>query len=374
MTQADHPASLRLANGLELRTRSLAGRRTAAVALWWRAGRLHERPDEAGAAHLFEHLVQEALPAGASAGWGGAVNGQSGREWTVWHALLPAAAAPEFLKALAHALRAPLPPDSRLERERRVLAAERTAAAGRDLWEHCALRAAFGTHPVARPLAVQPVLDRAGLDAFRTRLLHGPRLRVTAAGSLDPYALAAALRPLESLPAQVSGEPEPAAPPLPARPSRHPLPTATGALWFLPFPADEAAAVAVLEPLLADPVVGALPRVLRDAAKPLYGLHSELEFCAGIGLWWLWADDARAAAALEAAFTRRLAAGFAPAELARARAWQRARRVLADEDLLGCLEELAGVRPAPPARVPGATALARTLAACWERRCLVLGN
>ena len=374
MSRADQPASLRLANGLELRTRPVSGRSTAAVALWWHAGRLHEQPDEAGAAHLIEHLVLEALPAGRCARWGGAVNGQSGREWTVWHALLPAESAPEFLGTLARALLAPLPPASRLERECRVLAAETGGAAARDLWEHCALRTAFGTHPVARPLAVAAHPDRERLAAFRARLLCGSRLRITAAGGLDPEALAAALRPLESLPAGSAEAPEPSVPALPARPGRHRIAAGTGALWLLPFPAGDAAAVAVLAPLLADPVLGALPRVLRDTREPLYGLHSEVEFCAGIGLWWLWAEDVGAAAALEAALARRLAAGFAPAELARARAWQRARRVLAGEDLLGCLEELAGVRPAPPARLPSASALARTLAACWERRCLVLGS
>ena len=138
---------LRLANGVELHTRPIAARATAAVALWWHAGRLHESPDEVGAAHLLEHLVCEALPAAALARWGGAVNGQSGREWTVWHALLPAAAAPDFLRTLLRALRAPLPPDAHIEHESRVLAAEIGAESVRDCWEQQALRACWQMRP-----------------------------------------------------------------------------------------------------------------------------------------------------------------------------------------------------------------------------------
>lgn len=361
----------RLANGLELHVRPIAARVTAAVALWWHAGRLHESPDEVGAAHLLEHLVCEALPAAGHARWGGAVNGQSGREWTVWHALLPAAAAPDFLRTLVRALRAPLPPDAHIQRESRVLAAEIGAETARDHWERQALRACFGAHPVARPLAVLPHLDRAGLTAFRARLLTGPRLRVTAAGGMDPDALAAAIRPLEELPD--SHIPEPAAPALPIQPCHQRL-DAAGALWLLPFAPTEAAAVAELALLLADPLVGELPRQLRDAAEPLYGLHCELEFCAGIGLWWLRIDAGRLAAVLEAGIEQRIVTGFTAAELARVRALRHARQVLEREDLLGQLEVLAGARPAPPARSASAATLARVLAACWQRRCRVLGN
>ncbi|MBK9428551.1 MAG: insulinase family protein [Gammaproteobacteria bacterium] len=362
---------LRLANGVELHTRPIAARATAAVALWWHTGRLHESPDEVGAAHLLEHLVCEALPAAALARWGGAVNGQSGREWTVWHALLPAAAAPDFLRTLVWALRAPLPPDAHVQRESRVLAAEIGAATARDHWEHGALRACFGAHPLARPLAVLPDLDLAGLTAFRARLLTGPRLRVTAAGGLDPDALAAAIRPLEELPASRAAEP--AAPALPIQPC-YQRRSAAGALWLLPFALTEAAAVAELALLLADPLVGELPRQLRNAAEPLYGLHCELEFCAGIGLWWLRIDAGRVAAVLEAGIEQRIATGFTAAELARVRALRHARQILEGEDLLGQLEVLAGARPAPPTRSASAATLARVLATCWQRRCRVLGD
>ncbi|MGB5147924.1 MAG: hypothetical protein WBN86_12455, partial [Porticoccaceae bacterium] len=304
--------------------------------------------------------------------WGGAVNGQSGREWTVWHALLPAAAAPDFLRTLVRAVLAPLPPDSQVQREARVLAAEIGAESTRERWEQQALRARFGAHPIARPLAVLPALDRPGLTAFRARLLTGPHMRVTAAGGVDPEALAAAIRPLEKLPD--SRAPETAAPALPTGPRNQRLPAATGALWLLPFALTEAAAVAELTVLLADPLVGELPGQLRHGAEPLYGLHGELEFCAGIGLWWLRIDDGRAAPALEAAIEHRIAHGFAASDLARARALRRARRVLDNEDLLGQLEVLAGARSAPPARSPSAAALTRVLATCWQRRCRVLGD
>jgi hypothetical protein len=65
---------------------------------------------------------------------------------------------------------------------------------------------------------------------------------------------------------------------------------------------------------------------------------------------------------------------FSAAALARVRAWRRARKTLEREDLLGLLEVLAGARPAPPARAPSSATLARVLAACWQRRCRVLGD
>lgn len=359
-----------LANGLELHTRPSAGRHTAAVALWWRAGRLHEGEHESGAAHLLEHLVCEALPTTALARWGGAVNGQSGREWTVWHALLPAAAAPEFLTVLARVLRAPLPPAARIAREARVLAVEIDAAASRDRWEHSALAACFGTHPLARPLAVPPRSDRAGLADFRARLLTGPRLQVTAAGNVDPQALVTAIRSLGELPDHCPSGPVP--PQLPSHPQIHRLRAApAGALWLLPFARADAIPVAWLADLLAHPLLGRLTCGLRAAATPLYGLHSALEFCADIGLWWLWIDNDAAAFALEAAVEKFLVDGVTAAELARVRALRRARQVVEREDLIGQLEVLAGVRPEETGRQPPPADLLRVLAACWNRRCRV---
>lgn len=364
------PPPLLLANGIELHTHPIAGRHTTAVALWWRAGRLHEGEHESGAAHMLEHLACEALPTAALARWGGAVNGQSGREWTVWHALLPAAAAPEFLTALARALRAPLPPTARIASEARVLAVEIDAAASRDRWEHGALGACFGTHPLARPLAVPPRPDHARLADFRERLLTGPRLRVTAAGNVDPQALATAIQSLGDLPDH--GPAGPLAPQLPSRPQIHRLRDApAGALWLLPFALADAIPVAWSADLLAHPLLGQLSRDLRTAATPLYGLHSALEFCADIGLWWLWIDNDDAAFALEAAVEKFLVDGVTAAELARVRALRRARQVVEREDLVGQLEVLAGARPQETGRQPPAADLLRVLAACWHRRCRV---
>lgn len=364
------PPPLRLANGIELHTQPSAGRHTAAVALWWRAGRLHEGAHESGAAHLLEHLVCAALPTAALARWGGAVNGQSGREWTVWHALLPAAAAPEFLTALARALRAPLPPEARIASEAGVLAVEIGAAASRDRWEHGALGACFGTHPLARPLAVPPPPDRAHLADFRERLLTGPRLQVTAAGNVDPQVLATAIRSLGDLPDHGPAGPLP--PRLPSRPQIHRLRDApAGALWLLPFALTDAIPVAWIADLLAHPLLGQLSRDLRTAATPLYGLHSALEFCADIGLWWLWIDNDAAAFALEAAVEKFLVDGVTATQLARVRALRRARQVVEREDLVGQLEVLAGARPKESGRQPPVADLLRVLAACWNRRCRV---
>ena len=359
-------------DAIAIRTASAAPGEVAAVALWWRAGRMHEGIDEAGAAHLLEHLVCDALLSERVARWGGAVNGQSGREWTVWHALLPAVLAPEFIAELAAALTAPLPDAAAIAREARVLAAERGGAKIRDNWELAALRAAFGNHPLARPLAVTPCLGREVLERFRARLLRHSRLLLTAAGPVDVAALQAAAAPLARLDDGRVAEPPP--PLLPTSPSHTQIHAGDGCLWLLPFARAQSGAMEMLADLLAHPLLGRLPRRLRSAPEPGYALHSEIEYAAGIGLWWLWLDQRGAAPALAAEIEICLERGFDAAELANAAALRMARATLANADLTGRLAVLADARPAPVAAMPAAATLTATLAECWGRRVLVEGD
>ena len=351
---------------IAIHTAPAAPGEVAAVALWWRAGRLHEAPTEAGAAHLLEHLVCDALPRGRVAHWGGAVNGQSGREWTVWHALLPAALAPEFIAELSAALTAPLPDAATIAQEARVLAAERSGTRSRDDWELAALRAAFGDHPLARPLAVAPGIGRERLERFRARLLCPSRLILTAAGPVDAAALRAAAAPLAGCSERPT--PEPAPPPLPTIPCHAAIDAVGGSLWLLPFSPAEAPAVAALADLLAHPLLGRLPRRLRQLPEPGYALHSEIEYAAGIGLWWLWLDQSRAAPVLAAEIETCLERGFDAAEWAEVAALHAARATLTGADLTGRLAVLSGARPEPAAAMPEATTLTATLAECWGRR------
>lgn len=133
----------------------------------------------------------------------------------------------------------------------------------------------------------------------------------------------------------------------------------------------DAIPVAWITDLLAHAPLSQLSRDLRTAATPLYGLHSALEFCADIGLWWLWIDNDAAAFALEAAVEKFLVDGVTAAELARVRALRRARQVVEREDLVGQLEVLAGARPKKARRKPPSADLLRVLAACRNRRCRV---
>lgn len=357
---------------IAIRTAPAAPAEVAAVALWWRAGRLHEGADEAGAAHLLEHLVCDALPRHRVARWGGAVNGQSGREWTVWHALLPAIQAPEFIAALAGALAAPLPDAAAIAGETRVLAAERAAAKVRDDWELAALRAAFGDHPLARPLVAAPGAGREVLERFRARLLCRSRLVLTAAGRVDATALRAVAAPLAGLGADAILEPPP--PLLPTVPGRAAITAADGCLWLLPFASAQSAAVETLSDLLAHPLLGRLSRRLRNAPEPGYALHSEIEYAAGIGLWWLWLDQRRAAPVLAEEIETCLERGFSAPELADATALRSARATLDGADLTGRLAVLAGARPALAEILPTAATLVATLAGCWGRRVQVEGG
>jgi len=370
MVPTDPVQSAALANGIPLRVQVLSGRQTVALALWWRVGRSDEGAGETGAAHLLEHLVCEAVDPDVLARAGGLFNGQSGREWTVWHAFVPADAAPEMLRALIHALLAPLPGAARIAQEARVTGPEIQAAASADAWESLALLARFGEHPLCRPLAVLPEVERAGLDRFRARLLLGSRLMITAAGAVDADALLAAAGALASLPAgappPVHGFPMP-----PDRPvcSRLPREAGAGALWLLPFEARMNDAVCGLADLLAHPLLGRLPRALRSGPHAVYALDSRLEWVGGMGLWWLRIDDARAAPLLEAEIDRALAGGWSDAELTRARALRSARQAIEAEDPMAQLERLAGLQPEPRAAWPDARELRAALTACWARRC-----
>ena len=357
---------------IAIRTAPAAPGEVAAVALWWRAGRMHEADTDAGAAHLLEHLVCDALPRHRVARWGGSVNGQSGREWTVWHALLPAALAPELVAALANALTAPLPDATLIAQEARVLAAERAVAKTRDDWELAALRAAFGDHPLARPLAVAPSTGRETLECFRTRLLCRSRLVLTAAGPVAAAALQAAAAPLARLGDGPTREPLP--PLLPTSPCHAAIDAADGCLWLLPFARAQHAAVEALADLLAHPLLGRLPRRLRNAPEPGYALHSEIEYAAGIGLWWLWLDQRGAAPVLVAEIETCLAHGFSDEELADAAALRSARATLDGADLTGRLALLAGARPTSAAALPAAATLVATLTECWARRVWVEGH
>jgi predicted Zn-dependent peptidase len=371
MDPASQIQTVTWANGVDLRVQPTAGRQAVALALWWRAGRVDEGAREDGAAHLLEHLVCEALDPAALARWGGLLNGQSGREWTVWHGLVPAPFAPEVLKALVQALLAPLPSASAVEREARVLRQEIRMAATADAWESLALCARFGDHPLSRPLAVAPTSDRAGLIAFRQRLLGGPRLRITAAGDVDLAALVAAAEPLGPLPVVA-----PELVILPSVPDQRcdvhlPETAGAGALWLMPFESTASEAISWLADLLAHPLLGRLSRGLRAGSAPLYGLDSRLEWVGGMGLWWLRSDDARAIPVLESEMERALAGGFTDAECTRVESLRRTRRTLQTEDLMGCLERLAELQPEQGIEPPTPGALNAALAACWGRRCLL---
>lgn len=364
--------SVQLANGVAIRLQPMHKQQTAALAVWWHAGRADEREPETGAAHLLEHLTCDALSADLLARCGGLFNGQSGREWTMWHALLPASRAPEMARALIHALQAPLPDERAIAREAHVSRAEIHAAAPSDAWESLALFTRFGEHPLCRPLAVLPLARRAGLTAFRERLLQGQRLIITAAGAIDPDELVEAAQSLASLPTAMPDLAQ--LPHIPEQPCTGCLPQSAGtsALWLLPFPTQRHDAVSWLMDLLVHPLLGRLSRRLRIGPVPVYALDSRLEWVGGMGMWWLNIDDAGAAPQLEAEIDRALTHGFTHEELDRTANLRRARQSIEAQDPMVQCERLAGLRPAASIEPPDAGALHAALATCWMSRCRMM--
>src|SRR6476469_5538644 len=171
-----------LANGLPLHRISIPGTRAATVLVAFDAGARTERPEENGMAHFLEHLVfkggeryDDYRKVNETAEHMGAVlNAYTSHDLVAFHITCRAEVAGEALDLLSDFVGRPRLDADELDRERGVVIQEIARANDQPavLAEHLIDRAAFGDHPLGRPV-LGPAehlrsFTRHAIVAFRT--------------------------------------------------------------------------------------------------------------------------------------------------------------------------------------------------------------
>jgi predicted Zn-dependent peptidase len=182
---------------------------TVALGVWVKAGARDEEPRENGIAHFLEHMAFKGTSRRSAQriaeeieSAGGEINASTGMETTTYYARVLKADWPLALDILADILTDSLYDNDELERERHVILQEIAAAndAPDDLVFDLAQNAAFGMHPLGRPIlgtqALIEAVSRSEIIAWRERNYWASRMVVAAAGNIDHQALAKAAETL----------------------------------------------------------------------------------------------------------------------------------------------------------------------------------
>lgn len=173
-----------LANGLPVYRVPREGTRATTILVAFDAGARTERPEENGMAHFLEHLVfkgGQKYPTyrevnGAAEQIGGVLNAYTSHDLVAFHITSRAERASEAMDLLTDFVARPRIDPAELDRERGVVAQEIARANDQPavLAEHLIDRAAFGEHPLGRPVLgpeqhIREEFSREGIVAFRSR-------------------------------------------------------------------------------------------------------------------------------------------------------------------------------------------------------------
>jgi predicted Zn-dependent peptidase len=221
-------ASSTLANGLPLHRIGLDGTRAVTILVAFDAGARTERAEENGMAHFLEHLVfkgGEKYPHyrdvnNTAERLGGAMNAYTSHDLVAFHITVRAEAALEATDLLTDFSGRPLLDAAELDRERGVVIQEiqRYKDEPSSVAEHLIDAAAFGDHPLGRPVLGPEehlrTFTRDAIVAFRNRRWAGARGGAFIVGNLDHAAANGAVAELferfPSLPEPEPFEPAPA--------------------------------------------------------------------------------------------------------------------------------------------------------------------
>jgi predicted Zn-dependent peptidase len=191
-----------LPNGLPLFRIGIDGTRAVTVLTAFDAGARTERPEENGMAHFLEHLVfkgGEKYPTyrdvnEAAERIGAVLNAYTSHDLVAFHITARAERAPEAIDLLTDFVGRPQIDADELDRERGVVVQEIARAEDQPsvLAEHLIDEAAFGDHPLGRPVLgttehLRDTFTREGILAFRARRWapeHGAAFIVGNLGSL----------------------------------------------------------------------------------------------------------------------------------------------------------------------------------------------
>src|ERR671917_121859 len=188
-----------LPNGLPLYRVDLPGTRAVTVLLAFEAGARTERPEENGMAHFLEHLVfkggvkyDDYRKVNETAERMGAVlNAYTSHDLVAFHITCRAEVVGEAIDLLTDFVGRPKIDAEELDRERGVVIQEIARAHDQPsvLAEHLIDRAAFGDHPLGRPVLGPEehlrTFTREAIVAFRRRQWAGSRGGAFVVGNLD---------------------------------------------------------------------------------------------------------------------------------------------------------------------------------------------
>src|SRR5919107_2548997 len=178
-----------LANGLPLHRIGLPGTRAVTVLAAFEAGARTERPEENGMAHFLEHLVfkggelyDDYRKVNETAErMGGVLNAYTSHDLVAFHITCRAEVAGEAIDLLSDFVGRPKIDPEELDRERGVVIQEIARAQDQPsvLAEQLIDRAAFGDHPLGRPVLGPEehlrTFTREAIVAFRSRQWAGGR-------------------------------------------------------------------------------------------------------------------------------------------------------------------------------------------------------
>jgi predicted Zn-dependent peptidase len=188
-----------LENGLPLHRVEIDGTRAITVLVAFDAGARSERPEENGMAHFLEHLVfkgGEKFPTyrhvnETAERMGGQLNAYTSHDLVAFHLTARAEAAPAAIDLLTDFVGRPRIDAEELDRERGVVIQEIARANDQPAMvaEHLIDRAAFGEHPLGRPVLGPEehlrTFSRDAIVAFRERTWSGARGGSFLVGNLD---------------------------------------------------------------------------------------------------------------------------------------------------------------------------------------------
>src|SRR6201991_3809415 len=188
-----------LASGLPVHRIEIEGTRATTVLVAFDAGARTERPEENGMAHFLEHLVfkggqkyDDYRKVNQTAETMGAVlNAYTSHDLVAFHITCRAEVAAEAIDLLSDFVGRPKIDAEELDRERGVVIQEIARAQDQPsvLAEHLIDRAAFGDHPLGRPVLGPEehlrTFSRDGILTFRRRQWVGSRGGAFLVGNLD---------------------------------------------------------------------------------------------------------------------------------------------------------------------------------------------
>lgn len=349
-----------LSNGVRVVADPMPGLESLALSVVVKGGARWESAATAGWAHMLEHMVFKGAGQRSARdivevieGEGGSINAATGHERTSFQVRCLKGGLPLGMAVIADLIRRPVIDPAELEREKDVIAQEIAEAADQpdDQVFELALGAAFGDHPLGRPILgqVQSLAParRDTLSAFHQALYAPDRLVVSASGAVEEGEL---LRLAESLFGDMAPASGLAAPTPPGFAGAHAVEKRRleQAHLVLMLPgvdrhhADIFAQGAFVE-ILGGGMSSRLFQEAREARGLAYAIDAYEDAYDDTGLVGVYAgtagDKAGDAARLTAEIVKRLAADATAGELARAKAQVRAGYFMRREQPLARAEQ-----------------------------------